>query len=225
MLGVRNFGPQVPLRSRFGNIVTRRVFRLFTGQNISDTQTGLRGWPLATCPQNLRIGLNGFDYQLECLLRAQAPFLQVPISTIYIEGNRSSHFNPVRDSMRIYFVFLRYCGSSMFAALVDSALFYPVFFATGNIALSQACGRIAAAAANFLVVKRVVFQSGAPVKTVLLKYLALVVASGLISYGMIQFLHSAFGLPVPLAKIAAEGLLFLGNFAIQRDLIFTKRPG
>jgi putative flippase GtrA len=222
VLGVRSFGGDVPFRSRFGNIVTRYVFRLFTGYKIRDTQTGLRGLPLAACGRNLRVELNGFDYQLECLLRAREPFLQVPVQTIYLNENRSSHFNPVRDSMRIYFLFLRYCGSSILATAVDWSVFYPVFFLSGSPALAQVSGRAAAVCANFFVLKNVVFRSGVPLMAALAKYLALVAGAGFLSYTMLQFLHLRFGFPIPIAKIVAESLLFLGNFSIQRDLIFTR---
>ena len=60
-------------------------------------------------------------------------------------------------------------------------------------------------------------------KEALIPYLLLVAAMGLVSYSMIQFLHSRLGVSVIAAKLMAEGLLFLGNFAIQRDFIFSKR--
>lgn len=223
LVGAREFGPDVPLRSRFGNIVTRYVFRAFTGRRLSDTQSGLRGWPRAACVRNLRLEMNGFDFQLECLLRAEAPIDEIPIQTIYLDSNRSSHFNPVRDSMRIYFLFLRYCGSSLFAAAVDSAVFYPVLFWSGNVAASQFSGRAAAGLLNFLVVKNLVFHSATKLPTSLTKYIALLAVSGLVSYGMIELFHESFGFPVAVAKIVAEGMLFLANFVIQRDLIFTKK--
>jgi putative flippase GtrA len=223
VLGVRDFGPEVPFRSRFGNIMTRVVFRLFTGRRIADTQTGLRGWPRAACIRCLRVNENGFDYLLECLLRVEAPLVQIPIQTIYLDKNRSSHFNPVRDSMRIYFLFLRYCGSSLLAFAVDSAVFYPVLFYTGSLPLSQIAARAASVSVNFLVVRNLVFQSGASVALSLAKYLALVAASGSIAYTLIRFIHTQLGLPIVAAKLIAEGLLFLGNFAIQRDLIFTRK--
>lgn len=223
VLGVRAFGRDVPFRSRFGNILTRTVFRLFTGRRIADTQTGLRGWPRTTCIRSLRVNENGFDYLLECLLRTQAPILQIPIQTIYIDKNRSSHFNPVRDSMRIYFLFLRYCASSLLAFTVDSAVFYPVLFYSGKLGLSQVAGRTASVCVNFFVVRNLVFQSGASVPLALAKYLGLVAASGLIAYTMIAFMNTRFGLPIVAAKLIAEGLLFLGNFVIQRDLIFTRK--
>lgn len=223
VLGVRDFGPGVPFRSRFGNILTRVIFALFTGRKIADTQTGLRGWPRSACLRCLRIVENGFDYLLECLLRVDAPIVQVPIQTIYLDNNRTSHFNPIRDSMRIYFLFLRYCGSSLMSFLIDSTVFYPVLFYTHNVAISQAAGRAVSACIIFFVVKNLVFQSGASVARALAEYLTLVAASGLIAYTMITVMHSRLGFPIAPAKLLAEGLLFLGNFVIQRDLIFTKK--
>jgi glycosyltransferase involved in cell wall biosynthesis len=223
VLGVRDFGPGVPFRSRFGNILTRVIFRLFTGKRILDTQTGLRGWPRSACIRSLRINENGFDYLLECLLRTESPLFQVPIQTIYLDKNRSSHFNPVRDSMRIYFLFLRYCGSSLMAFAVDSAVFYPVLFYSGKLWISQIAGRAASAFIIFFIVRNLVFQSGVAVVKALAEYLTLVAVSGLIAYTMITVLHSRFGLPIVAAKLLAEGLLFLGNFVIQRDLIFTRK--
>ena len=44
VLGSRNFKQDnVPFKSRYGNIITRNVFKIFVGLNITDTQTGLRG--------------------------------------------------------------------------------------------------------------------------------------------------------------------------------------
>lgn len=46
VLGVRAFTGKVPLRSRFGNSLTRILFKLQTGVAVSDTQTGLRAFPI-----------------------------------------------------------------------------------------------------------------------------------------------------------------------------------
>jgi SAM-dependent methyltransferase len=55
------------------------------------------------------------------------------------------------------------------------------------------------------------------------KYVSLVVANGLLSYVLIQLIHSRTGLSAIGSKVIAEGLLFLANFAIQRDFVFTRR--
>lgn len=44
VLGSRAFKGNVPLRSRFGNSVTRAVFAVSTGVRVYDTQTGLRAF-------------------------------------------------------------------------------------------------------------------------------------------------------------------------------------
>jgi glycosyltransferase involved in cell wall biosynthesis len=120
ILGVRSFRSGTPFRSLFGNSLTRQVFRLATGKSITDTQTGLRGWPRTACLSALTVPINGYDFELECLLRTTHELREVPIETIYIENNKLSHFNPILDSMKIYFVFLRYCGSAVIAAILRS---------------------------------------------------------------------------------------------------------
>ncbi|HEY3442220.1 MAG TPA: bifunctional glycosyltransferase family 2/GtrA family protein [Paludibaculum sp.] len=224
VLGAREFPAQIPLRSRFGNILTRLVFLVFTGKLLRDTQTGLRGWPAAQCRDSLRVPIQGYDFELETLVRGRGGAIEeVGIETIYLDGNRASHFNPLRDSFRIYFVFLRYCGSALLAAGVDTLVFSAVYARFGELALSQAAGRIVAMCVAFLVLRSVVFRSDVPPWITFARYAALVAFSGWVSFGLIELLRDHAHLPVLGAKLLAEGLLFLGNFAIQRQFIFTKR--
>ena len=230
VLGVRQFRGDVPIRSRAGNRITRGVFRTFSGIDLADTQTGLRGWPRRYCEKFLTIPINGYDFELECLLQMKdeaqrpEPPVQMPIETIYINGNAGSHFNPLRDSMRIYFVFLRYCASAFSAALVDSAAFFSVFHATDSLAVSQAAGRLAAAAVAFALARSLVFKSHAQVILPLTKYLTLVTIMGFVSYNLIRSIHSYLGVPVLPSKLISEGLLFFGNFVVQRDIVFARTP-
>jgi glycosyltransferase involved in cell wall biosynthesis len=109
VLGTRTFSGDVPLRSQIGNVVTRLVMRALVGQNLSDTQTGLRGIPVTLLPHLLRTEANGYDFELDMLIAVRQHSFQVdetPIRTIYEPGNRTSHFNPLIDSMKIYFVLL-----------------------------------------------------------------------------------------------------------------------
>jgi glycosyltransferase involved in cell wall biosynthesis len=229
VLGIRQFDAKVPFRSHFGNNLTRFVFRALTGKTLADTQTGLRGWPRKYCMECLKIPINGYDFEMECLLRLNSgnaesqAILQVPVQTIYLDNNQSSHFNPVLDSMRIYFVFLRYCATAALAAIVDSLTFYLVYRAYGGIALAQVAGRALAVAMAFVLARKVVFKANVAVAGSLVKYLALVVLVGLVSYSMIRFFNGRLNVPILPAKLASEGLLFLGNFAIQRDFIFTRK--
>ena len=53
--------------------------------------------------------------------------------------------------------------------------------------------------------------------------LALAAANTMISYSLINLQAARLHVPVMGAKLLAESLLFLANFAIQRDFVFTKR--
>ena len=111
VMGARGFDAGVPLRSRFGNMLTRYIMRAVTGQKLGDTQSGLRAVPLSFIPRLLKLRATGYDFELDMLVTCKDSgqrIREVPIETIYIENNRSSHFNPLRDSMRIYFVFIRF---------------------------------------------------------------------------------------------------------------------
>jgi glycosyltransferase involved in cell wall biosynthesis len=226
VLGAREFDPNTPLRSAFGNKLTRVIYRFFTGKRLRDTQTGLRGWPLDLCRRCLRIVINGYDYELEALIISGREFeiTEVPIKTIYIEGNKSSHFNPIWDSLRIYYVFLRFCGASLLTAVLDNTIFFLTLPFTHSIGWSQALGRGGAMVVNFGLARQAVFHSHENPRVSFLKFVLLVVINGFVSYGMIRLMTNDWGFSLVGAKLLAEGLLFVANFAIQRELIFTS-PG
>jgi glycosyltransferase involved in cell wall biosynthesis len=115
IIGSRRFDKDVPPRSMFGNTVTRWVMRLFFGVKLWDTQTGLRGIPRLLLPALIEIPYDHYELEVMMLLIAQrrsVAMIEIPIETIYIEGNRGSHFKPLRDSVRVYWVLFRYAFSS-----------------------------------------------------------------------------------------------------------------
>ncbi len=127
VLGVRRFQGAVPWRSRMGNELSRRVVHLVVGQKLTDTQTGLRGIPAMLAARLLEIEANGYEFELEMLIAAHqlgVPIKEEPIRTIYEAGNASSHFNPLVDSMKIYFVLLRFASVSVMTAVLDNVVFY-----------------------------------------------------------------------------------------------------
>lgn len=111
ILGVRNFNePHVPFRSRMGNIITRTVFRLLCGIRISDTQTGLRAIPQEYLSRFASYQGERYEYETNMLLmmpKDQIHWKEVTISTVYLDDNSRSHFNPVKDSIKIYKVILQ----------------------------------------------------------------------------------------------------------------------
>ncbi|MBX3314063.1 MAG: bifunctional glycosyltransferase family 2/GtrA family protein [Actinobacteria bacterium] len=226
VLGSRQFEDSVPLRSRFGNTMTRNVFDLATGHRIHDTQTGLRGYPARLLPWLRSIPGDRFEYELEVLLRAEqedVPVTEVPIATIY-EEHHSSHFRTFRDSFRVYLPFLKFSLSSIAAFVVDLVVFFTVVGATGNLLAAAVIARATSATFNFTANHRVVFaRSGAERGSAARRYATLVVSLLAVNYLVLRSLTSV-GLGVAPAKFATEALLFGLSYQIQRRVVFRSPP-
>jgi len=224
VLGARRLNGPVPLRSRLGNTLTRWVFRFLSGHAVSDTQTGLRGIPASLLPELLALPGERYEYEMTVLghlCRETAP-VELPVSTVYLDGNRSSHFDPIRDSMRIYFVLLRFYASSLLAAGIDFVGFSVAYAATRNILLSIIAGRLSTVV-NYLLNRGFVFQSGKSIGGSVWRYYLLAVVLAGIAMEGIRGLSLYLGWNVLVAKIVTETLLSLASFAVQRTFVFPTR--
>lgn len=226
ILGVRSFGSNVPFRSRFGNLLTRALVRGVIGHRLKDTQTGLRGIPAALGRKLLCLSAHGYEFELDMLILSKhlgTPVMEVPIATVYEEGNPTSHFHPLRDSMKIYFVLFRFGILSALTSLIDNLVFAACFAMGTQIAMAQLVARGFAMSINYAAARRAVFLSRNDHRRALPRYLLLVAANGLVSYLLLGFLNEKLGTGIVASKILAELLLFCASFAIQRDFVFTRR--
>ena len=229
VLGVRAFAGRVPLRSRAGNILTRRAFRLATGGDVSDTQTGLRGFPAATLPWLLTLPGDRFEYEFRMLLAARSAGLElveVPIETVYLEGNASSHFRPLADSARIWAPLLRFAASALLAFAIDTVALLVLHALTGWLLFSVVGARVLSASLNYLVNRRHVFPTGRalPARTTAARYFSLAGLLTAAGYGVLSALTDA-GVSLVLAKIVTETALFAVSFSVQRAVVFApERP-
>ncbi len=231
ILGVRDFSdPNVPPRSRYGNRTTSRFFSLFCGLEISDTQTGLRAMGNSIIPKLITVKGERFEYETNMLLETKKldiPIKEVPIKTIYIEENKQSHFNPIKDSIAIYKMLLGYVSSSLAASVID-LLLYKLFTvllaglaASPKIALSTVCARALSSLFNYTVNSKAVFRSSENPKRTILRYYALCIVQTAASYGGVYGLSLLFGDAHTLwMKIIVDGLLFLLSFKIQQKWVF-----
>ena len=221
VFGARQFSSNVPLRSRFGNSVSRYVYRFLIGLRLADTQTGLRGVPRRLMELCLGIRANRYEFETEQLVvikSAGLPVYEVPIETIYIDDNRESHFRPLLDSAQIYIVLLRYSASSLLTELTDILVFATAMAWFGDLVVSNVAGRLAAIWVQFTLLQKFVFRRQGNTK-MFLAYLGLVVVSGVASTALQFELANFVSFPVP-AKILAEVLVFLFNFLFLRDIVF-----
>ena len=230
IMGCRRFGVNTPLRSRVGNNTTRRVMRLLAGLNVSDTQTGLRGIPLFFVPRLLRLRTTGYDFELDMLIQAKkdhVPLVELPIETVYIDGNRRSHFHPLLDSMKIYLVFLRYNLSSLLTAGVDYAVFMICAMLGLSLASAMALGRVCSWVVNYGINRTFVFKSEKGYWQSLVPYLLFEISMALVSYIAIDSLYRSLAFNVYGAKVLVETSLYLLTFTVQREIVFgpSSRPG
>jgi putative flippase GtrA/SAM-dependent methyltransferase len=224
VLGSRTFEEGVPGRSRIGNRLARGGFRLLMGQRLRDTQTGLRGIPASLLPELAAMTSAGYEFEVDMLTAAKhmsIPIVEEPIRTIYQPGNPTSHFDPLADSMRIGFVLARFTILSLVTAVLDNVVFSLAIRAGLAAGVAQIAARAVAVCVNYPLARRAVFLSKAQGAGTLARYLALVAASGLLSFRLLMWLAPELGLLK--AKIAAESALFIVNFVIQRDWVFVRR--
>ncbi len=234
ILGARVFsGDNVPARSRFGNNFTSFVFKALCGIPVTDTQTGLRGISAEYCRYLLDVKGERFEFETNMLLetrRAEVTILEVPIETVYIEENKSSHFRVVRDSVAIYGLIFKYLSSSALSFVLDWCLFTLFLWGLGrffpnlasaNIYIATAVARILSSLFNFTVNRTVVFRSREGLGKTLVRYYTLCLCQLLCSAGLVHLL-SLTGCPSAVAKIPVDILLFLISFRIQRSWVFRK---
>lgn len=128
VFGCRDFlsDTKIPPRSRFGNRLTSHLLKHFCDIKLSDTQTGLRVLPVNSLAEMLEVKGERYEYEMNMIFALKNLGLgwsECPISVIYIDDNESSHFDPIKDSMRIYKVFLGYFAVALLAFIVDIVLF------------------------------------------------------------------------------------------------------
>lgn len=105
VLSVRSFRGEVPFRSRVGNYLSRFIYTALTSHYFRDNQSGLRGFSAEHLDWLVRVGGEKYDYEMNVLYHAdkqRIPITTLLIETVYLDGNKSSHFDPLKDTLRIY---------------------------------------------------------------------------------------------------------------------------
>lgn len=196
VLGSRKLDKGTPFKSRFGNTLTRFVFRIASGIKIYDTQTGLRAIPKEYLERFLSLQGERYEYEMAMLLELNNLDLaveEVIIATIYEDNNRGSHFNAIKDSWKIYKLIFGFAGSSLISAVVD-ILFYSYFFYivfNGNLLLSVVLARGISSLVNFGINRKVLLSKHNSNQTTLVhlaKYYILVVVILGASYSLTYLL-------------------------------------
>ena len=102
--GVRLF-EGAPFIRKYSNKLTSYIFKKIYKEDIKDTQTGLRLFPIYMLKELIKISGNGFEYEmnvLKFLAINNIKINQISIQTIYFKEKNSSHYNALTDSFKIY---------------------------------------------------------------------------------------------------------------------------
>ena len=111
VIGQRDFSTiNIPRRSRFGRDFSNFWFKVETGEDLTDSQSGFRAYPV---PYICRLHLAGFNYDFEAEILAKAAwaglqFKEVEIKVWYPpQTERVSSFRPFRDNLRFTLMHMR----------------------------------------------------------------------------------------------------------------------
>ena len=238
VLGARNFKePSVPLKSRIGNKLSAKLFSASIGLELTDCQTGLRAIPKKFLSTFVNVCGDRFEYETNMLITAKKEHIditEVPISTVYIDGNNNTHFKPIKDSIIIMFQFIKYIQSSLISCAVDLLCFYTLLNLLGRhslsgswnvIFISTVIARVISSALNFLINRNYVFKhSGKNVFKTVLKYYILCGVSMILSGNLTAAFSYVFNVNaavlITLIKIVVDIGLFIMNYLVQRKWVF-----
>ena len=223
-IGKRIRSNKTPVRSRIGNSITKVIYNLVTGNNIYDTQTGLRTFSYRLIDFNLDVKGDRYEYEMNVLLEAplnNIKIKEIEIETIYIDNNFNSHFNTLKDSFRVYKEIIKFSLSSILSFIIDY-VFYTIFILIfHNITLSNISARIISATTNYTINKNLVFNNKRKVSKSLLEYFILAIVVLILNTILLNALV-LFGLNVFISKILVEITLFIFSWLIQKKMIFRK---
>ena len=228
LLGSREQSKDSPLRSRIGNYITKKVFCFSTGVDIEDTQTGMRAFRKKFIPKLLEIEGERYEYEMNMLLEFAKEGIKMkeyPIETIYINDNEESHFDTVKDSIRIYSQMIKFCTSSRLSFGIDFVIYSISLIMSGSILFSNAFARIISLHFNFFINKKFVFEEGKSGKTSSREYFSylglaafIFVMNTLILRGIVE----TFYINAIIAKILTEVILFTLSYLVQKKLVFSR---
>lgn len=229
VLGVREVGKDMPLKSRLGNQITRTVFRLLSGVKVTDTQTGLRAFSSELLDQLISVEGERYEYEMNVLMvlaKAGIPIEEVPIHTIYRDKNNSgSHFRAVQDSIRIYKDIFKFMLSSFSSFILDYVLFslFMIFLphTVALVLVANIAARMISAFYNYCMNCRFVFHTRKKASTAL-EYFELAAFILFMNNVILEILVQFLGLSVYPAKLITECVLFLLSWMIQNRVIFRK---
>ena len=231
VLGSRALSEDIPVRSRFGNTITRHVYSAATGVHVHDTQTGLRAFHRSLIPRLLEIEGDRYEYEINMLMQLAAegvPIIEERIETVYEDNNSGSHFRTVRDSFRVYKEILKFSASSLASFAIDYGMYALLLAATGaagianSLVISNIGARLVSGTANYMMNRKLVFRSRTGFAKSAAQYFllaAFILAGNTI---VLSTLAGTLGVNRFAAKLITEVIFFAISWTVQKYVIFFR---
>ncbi|HPZ24041.1 MAG TPA: bifunctional glycosyltransferase family 2/GtrA family protein [Bacilli bacterium] len=225
VLGSRPRNGNIPARSKIGNDITRFIYKLITGVDIYDTQTGLRAFSNKLMDYMLQVNANRYEYEMNVLLginKNNIKYKEIKIESIYIDNNSGSHFNTFKDSFRIYKEIIKFSLSSLASFFLDYSLYALLLLVSNDVIIANILARVVSATFNYNVNRNIVFNSEDSIYKSGSMYLLLALVI-LIMNTLLLSLFVSLGINSLLAKVIVEVLLFSVSWIVQKKLIFNSK--
>ena len=230
VLGSRYFGKGTPRKSRFGNFMARMTFLISTRHKIYDTQTGLRAFDYSLLDRLIGVKGERYEYEMNVLLdavRHNIPLKEERIETIYINNNAGTHYNPFKDTFRIFKEVFKFSLSSLIGFLVDYAAFtlltlIPCSWDHWTLACNV-IARVISASVNFTINYKLVFKSKDNLALAIIKYALLAIFILGCGTTLLWLLTDKAGMNKYLAKVLVEITMFITSWLVQRLFVFRKK--
>ena len=226
VLGSRKLVGEIPLRSRFGNSVTRFVYQLSTGLKVHDTQTGLRACSASMIPELLAVSGDRYEFEMRVLLefaRKHITIEEIEIETIYINDNSSSHFNPLKDSFKIYKEIFKFSAASLISFVIDYLLFTLFTVLTLPPVLANVLARVISGTVNFCINREFVFKSKGNILKAAIKYILLAAFILAGNTALLWVFVNVCQMNQYAAKIITEVIFFAVSWVLQKCFVFKKK--
>ncbi|MBR5730515.1 MAG: glycosyltransferase family 2 protein, partial [Firmicutes bacterium] len=254
IMGCRDFSKSnVPTHNKLGNRISAFIYRVVYGIKLTDTQTGMRAVP-AEYLRAFAEEVEGdrYEYETNMLIYIQdhgIPYGEIPIETVYLDDNSSSHFNVIKDSYRIYKPIILFVLGSCIATVVDLVVFtvlnalsekgvgllaaaaafiqkhFISDYTTARLFVPTAAARVISSLVDYNFSRTKVFGSKDPARKTIWKYYVICIVRMLLSWLFLSFLTNilhAQGFIVTLLKIVVDLVLFFISYNWQRRWVFKK---
>ena len=212
----------MPTRNWFGNLYTRIAFLFAAGRLLGDTQTGLRGFSDRMLPFMLGVKGSRYEYEMNVLLhwaRSNSPIEEVAISTVYEDGNSTSHFKVIRDSVNIYWQLVKFSATAFLSFALDVALFAALLCFGLPVVWANIAARLVAAPLNFTALKLSDRRHRTDTTLSAARYFALAAAVLALNTLIVWWLCS-LGMGAVGAKVLTDIILFFMSFEVERKFMY-----